>query len=149
MNLYAVNVCGWAGKLVIDNVHETPNSNWTSATSETRIIDINQTTEEGVFTTRTVATHTHTHTVTAVQPRLLPGIIRVATSLPRINGNLPTKRHGGTEEANNYEYLHIKQQRQWVHDDAVGKGSSAWTGGEGRMAGCTDSPGIGTKTVRQ
>ena len=36
------------------------------------------------------------------------------TSLPRINDNLPTKRHGGAEEANNYKFLYINNNYGWT-----------------------------------
>lgn len=36
------------------------------------------------------------------------------TSLPRINDNLPTKRHGGAEEANNYKFLYINNNSGWT-----------------------------------
>ena len=40
----------------------------------------------------------------------------------------------------------VHQQQQWVDDDAVGKGGTAWIGGGGTN-GCTDASGIGTRTV--
>ena len=67
------------------------------------------------------------------------------TSLPRINDNLPTKRHGGAEEANNYKFLYINNNYGWTTMQWEREALHGLEGGGAN--GYTDASGIGTRTV--